>query len=200
MHALDVIIAVVAVVFIFTGIKRGLIGEVIRLSAMIVGCVIAFFYYHDIAGMAPISHIPTQPQIRNGLAFILVYVVCALAILGAGWFIKKAVHLTPLGLVDRIAGGGIGFFKVLIIAYVACLSISSMPVRRIRKDFGRSIVYRSYTALPDGFSLRNLLKRRKEFRTIFGKKPTDKFEKVHHEFKKFKTTVDSAKKANSQEG
>jgi uncharacterized membrane protein required for colicin V production len=197
MHALDVIIAIIAAVFIFQGIKRGLIGEVIRLAAMIVGCLVAFLYYHDIGSMAPIRNIPTQPQIKNGLAFILIYVACALAILGAGWFIKKAVHLTPLGLVDRIAGGCIGFLKILIIAYVACLSISSMPVRRIRKELGRSIVYRSYSALPHSFSLTSLLKKRREFRNIFNRKPAKKLEKVQHEFNRFKASVDSAKEANS---
>lgn len=197
MHALDILISIVAIVFVFTGIKRGLIGEVIRFSAMIVGCSIAFMYYNDLALKTPLHSLPIQPQIRAGLAFILIYAVCAFAIIALGWVIKKAIHLTPLGFVDRIVGGCIGIFKTLLIAYVACLSISSLPVRRIQNDFSKSIVYKGYKSLPKALSLKSLLKKKNNFRNIFKKAPTEPITNVQKKFKSFKATVDSAKEAQS---
>lgn len=200
MHAFDIILAIIAIVFIFTGIKRGLIGEVIRLAAMIVGCVVAFLYYHQLSVIAPISRLPVQQHIRNGVSFIVIYVACAAAIIIAGWFIKKVVHLTPLGLVDRLAGGGIGLLKALLIAYVACLSISSLPLQRIRSDFRTSIVYRSYSTMPEFFSLKSLLQKKAKAGTIFGKSPSTstahkELSRAKKKFDTFKAVVDSAKKA-----
>lgn len=200
MHAFDIILAIIAVVFIFTGIKRGLIGEVIRLAAMIAGCVVAFLYYHQLSAIAPISRLPVQQHIRNGVSFIIIYVACAAAIIIAGWFIKKVVHLTPLGLVDRLVGGGIGLLKALLIAYIACLSISSLPLQRIRSDFRTSVVFRAYSTMPEFFSLTSLLKKKAKVVTIFGKSPPassahKEISRAKKKFDTFKAVVDSAKKA-----
>lgn len=197
MHALDVLVIVIGAVFIFTGIKRGLIGEVIRLAAMVGGCIVAFMYYSDLGTNAPIHFLPVQPQIRNGIAFILIYTACALGIIGLGWFIRKAVHLTPLGWIDRLAGALIGTLKALLIAYIACLSIASLPVRKIRKDSSNSIVYKTYQSLPKEMTLKSLLKKKSNLRNIFKKAPTEPIDNIQKKFESFKATVDSAKEAQS---
>ncbi|MBN1761236.1 MAG: CvpA family protein [Chitinispirillaceae bacterium] len=202
MHAFDILLAIIAAVFIFTGIRRGLIGEVIRLAAMIAGCIVAFLYYHRLSAIAPISKLPLQLHIKNGVSFILIYIACAAGIITIGWFIKKVVHLTPLGLVDRLAGGIIGLLKVLLIAYVACLSIASLPLKRIRTDFRHSIVFRTYTALPDSFSLKSLLQKKSKVTTIFGggslSSPNKEIKEAKKKFDTFKAVVDSAKKARDK--
>jgi hypothetical protein len=43
--------------------------------------------------------------------------------------------------------------KGALIAWVACLSISSMPFQKVQTEFGGSAVYKIYTALPKGMSL-----------------------------------------------
>ena len=135
------------------GVRRGLIGEVIRLSAMVIGFFIAFLYYHDVASLPPIKSLPLQINIKQALAFVVIYLLCALAIITAGWFLKKLVHFTMLGWLDHLVGALIGLLKVMLIAYVICLSISSLPIRRIKRDFNNSLVYRSFRALPKGLSL-----------------------------------------------
>ncbi|MBN1578388.1 MAG: CvpA family protein [Chitinispirillaceae bacterium] len=195
MHVLDIIIAVITAFLIFAGLRRGLIGEVIRLSAMVVGIFVAFLYYQDFAMRSPLTLIPVQTHIRYAIAFILIYCLCAVAIIMAGWFIKKTVHLTPLGWIDRLIGGSIGFLKGLLIAYVACLSISSFPIHRVQNDFNNSLIYRSFKSLPKGLSLKNLLHNRTRLHTIFDKKPSPQIDKMQHKFDEFKAAVDSAKKA-----
>lgn len=199
MHALDILLAVIAVVFIFTGIKRGLIGEIIRLTAMIAGCVVAFLYYHQLAAHAPIRHLPIQPSIKNAIAFILIYIACVLVIIAVGWVIKKAVHLTPLGLIDRLAGGVIGFLKTLLIAYVVCLSIASLPLKKIQSDFKNSVAFSIYQSLPETLSLKSLLKKKAKLSTINNKKPSPpkEIQEVKQKFETFKAAVDSAKNAQS---
>lgn len=195
MHALDIVLAIVGVIFVVIGIKRGLIGEIIRLSAMVAGVFVAFIYYHDVAHFPVLRSLPLQIELKNAIAFILIYLLCAIVIITIGWIIKKIVHLTPLGVIDHILGGVIGGLKVLIIAYVACLSISTLPVRRIQNDFKSSIVLKTYQTLPKAFTLKSLLKKKDKLRTMFIKKPSSNKESLHKRIDKFKAVVDSAKEA-----
>jgi uncharacterized membrane protein required for colicin V production len=193
MHVLDIILAVITAFLVFTGLRRGLIGEVIRLSAMVVGFFVAFLYYQDLGARPPFSIVPVQTPIRFALAFLVIYCLCAVVILAAGWLIKKIVHLTPLGWIDRLAGALIGFLKALLIAWVICLSISSLPVRRIKSDFNNSLVYRAFSALPKGLTLKSLLSNRARFRTMFTKKRPREIEKLQGQIDRVKEVFDPAK-------
>ena len=199
MHLLDIILAVIGIVFIFIGLKRGLIGEIIRLAAMITGCFVAFLYYHDLALRNPLKNIPVQIQIKYALSFIVIYLLCAVAIIGIGWFIKKIVHLTPLAWIDHLAGALIGILKTLLITYVICLSISSLPARRIKNDFHRSVAYRTFSRLPKSLSLKSLLHQRENLRTIFRKQPPKRIDTLRDKIDRFKSEVDSAKEAHTSD-
>jgi membrane protein required for colicin V production len=198
MHTLDIVIAVIGVLFIGIGLKRGLIGEVIRLLAMIGGFFIAFLYYHDLIKSTPLKNLSIQLEIKNAIAFLLIYIVCALAILTIGWLVKKIIHLSLLEWLDRLLGAAIGLLKTLLIAYVVCLSISTLPVRKIQNDFNKSHVYRVYTSLPNAFTLKSMLKKRTQLRTIFNNKNhTATIDTLQNKIKKFKAVVDSAKEAET---
>jgi len=197
MHTFDIIIAVIGLILVFIGIKRGLIGELIRLAAMIAGIFVAFLYYHDVAHGTFINKIPVQTEVKNAIAFLLIYLLCAVLIIAIGWVIKKVVHCTPLGMIDRVIGGAIGLLKTLLVAYVACLSISSLPIRRIQNDFNHSIVYRTYRILPKFLTLKSILKKRNQIRTMFNRKPPKKQESIQNKLEKFKAAVDSAKEAQT---
>lgn len=193
MHVLDVILGIIAAVLVFNGIRRGLIGEIVRLTAMIAGCIVAFLYYQEAASMVPLRHLAVPSPVRNGIAFFLIYLLCLLAVIAAGWVVRKAVHLTPLAWVDRLTGGAIGLSKALLIAYVACISISSLPARQIRNDFSRSAVYKAYTRLPKAFSLRSLLRFRTDLRQLVAATDRPELDSLHQKFDKFKAAVDSVK-------
>jgi len=197
MHALDIVLAIVGCIFVVIGIKRGLIGEIIRLTAMIAGVFVAFIYYHDVAQLRMLRSLPLQGEVKHGLSFILIYIVCAVVIIAIGWVIKKIVHCTPLGWIDRLLGALIGVLKTLLIAYVVCLSISTLPVRRIQSDFKSSIVLKAYHALPKAFTLKSLLKKRGQVRTMIIKKPSSDKESLQKKIKTFKAVVDSAKEAQT---
>jgi uncharacterized membrane protein required for colicin V production len=164
---------------------------------MIIGFFVAFLYYQDFAARVPIKLIAVQSPIRLALSFIIIYLLCAIAIIVVGWFIRKIVHLTPLAWVDRLIGGLIGCLKALFIAFAICLSISSLPIQRIKSDFNNSLVYKSFSALPKGLSLKSLLQKRKYIRTMFKEEPLQQMDTLQQKFEKFKAAVDSAKEVQS---
>lgn len=194
MHVLDIILGIIAAVLIFNGIRRGLIGEIVRLAAMITGVTVAFLYYREVVAATPLRHLSVHTAIKNGIAFFLICLLCMMVIIAIGWLIRKVVHLTPLAWIDRLTGGLIGFLKALLIAYVACLSISSLPVKQIRSDFNHSVVYKTYSRLPEEMSLRNLLQKRTYLRMMFEKTDQPDLDSLHRKFNKFRAVVDSVQK------
>ncbi len=197
MHALDIIVAFITAFLVFTGLKRGLIGEIIRLLAMAAGLFTAFLYFKDLGSKPPFSVIPVYSSIRFALSFLFIYCFCAMTILIAGWLIKKIVHLTPLAWIDRSGGALIGFLKSLLITWVICLSISSLPVRRIKSDFNTSLVYRTFSALPKGLTLKSLLNNRERLQSVFNKKNTARLRNYHLDSNRLKEVPDTQKVGSS---
>ena len=153
MHAyLDIFVFVVALLFGFTGAKRGLIRELFRLAAMIIGLFSAFLYYKDVQKHIEFLNFPSQ--ISSLLAFLAVFIFAALIILGTGLLVRKITHLTPLGWLDRLSGVIIGLFKTALIAWVACLSLSSVPNPNTREQLRKSTTFRIYEKLPEKMSLK----------------------------------------------
>lgn len=194
MHTLDIICVIIGVIFLVLGIKRGLIGEIIRLLALTIGIIVAFLYSNDVLHWTLIRKIALQNEVKHAIVFICIYLLCAVIIIAAGWIIKKVVHCTPLGWIDRLLGALIGVLKTAIIAYVACLSIATLPFQRVQNDFKNSIVYSIYRALPQSLSLKSMLKKRSTFRTMFRKESPGTIT-IPQKIEQFKAVVDSAKNA-----
>ncbi|NLP02960.1 MAG: CvpA family protein [Fibrobacter sp.] len=175
MHTLDLAILIIASIFTVIGIKRGFIGEVIRLAAMISGFIIGFLYFKDLSRVLPLDRIPLH--IKNAISFLLIYIAVVLILISIGWALKKIVRLVLLGWLDRMLGALIGLAKAVLIAWAVCLSISSFPARSIQSDFQKSYVYRSYKKLPEALSLKGINKTRSSIKSIQQKKPDKEIQK-----------------------
>lgn len=189
MHTLDIIFLIISVIFVAIGIKRGFIGEIIRLTAMIAGFIIAFLYYNDLSAKLPLVKIPLN--IKNTVSFFLIYIAVALLIISFGWIVKKLVHLTLLGWLDRLLGAAIGVSKALLITWAICLSISSFPARKVQADFRKSITYSTFKKLPASLTLHGISEVRLNFRKLFTKETRAKIDKNTRKLKKVKTKLDS---------
>lgn len=184
MHTIDIILAVIGVIFVIIGIKRGLTGELIRITAMVVGFVVAFLYYTDITRYLIALKIPLA--VKNALSFFLIYAATALVILLIGWIIKKLINLTLLGWADRALGAVMGVIKTIIVAWIICLFISSFPVKRVQTDLSQSYVFTTYKKLPANLRLDSLIKVREIMRSFIHPNSSesidntkDKLESIH---------------------
>ena len=164
MQILDILFIIAAVFFVAVGIRRGLIGELFRLAALVSGFFIAFLYYQDFAGITGFFKVHPA-YLRNAIAFSLIFLIVVLAVIGTGWLLKKIIHLTPLGWADSVFGGVLGLAKAVLIVWVICLSLSSFPQNRFVLNQRRSLVFETYKKLPPGMKLsgitgaRNLFKK-----------------------------------------
>ena len=190
MHTLDIFFGIAAIFFVAVGVRRGLIGEVVRLVALVAGCIVAFLYYPDCARFIKLS----SPYLSNGLSFTLIYLATALAILGGGALLRKVIRLTPLGWIDYAFGGAIGLVKVLVIFWVVCLSFSTFPLAIKRMHLNRSIVYTAYTKLPAVMKASEIIKIRNSFKKNVDKDIPRSLKNAQQTIDTFKNKVDSAKK------
>ena len=113
---IDVVIIVIVIGLIIHGIATGLIRGAFDIAGIIFGYILAVSY----------SATVRLPQL---LAFLIIFVVVLIAFSITGRFVSKIIHITPLGYVDRILGGLLGFAKGVIICFVLLI-----VVMLIRKD------------------------------------------------------------------
>jgi len=177
----DMVIGVLAIVFGVLGAKRGLISELFRFAAFIVGFFVAFLYYRDLQGA--ISGFAKNPQVVAVTAFILLFIAVFVVITLAGHLLRKLTDSVSLGWIDHICGLIFGLLKVGVIAWAACLSIASLPVQKIQDEFSRSVVYRGYKAMPKSFSLDSMEDMRRAIlgRDVGGHKTIDDEEEESEE-------------------
>lgn len=190
MHTIDIIFALIGLVFLIIGIKRGLTGELIRVAAMVFGFIFAFLYYNDFAQYFLDLKIPLQ--IKNTLAFFLIYAITAVVILLIGWLIKKVINLTVLGWVDRFLGAFVGLLKTALLAWIVCLSISSFNIKSLQSDLSQSFIYSTYKKLPNSFHLKKILKAKNSIRTFFPLNSTEKIDNKNKISESIKMKVDSS--------
>jgi membrane protein required for colicin V production len=148
------VIGILAIVFALIGAKRGLISEVFRFAAFLAGFFVAFLFYRDLQGA--MGGFAKNQTLVGATAFIILFIAVFIVVTLIGHVLKKFTEAVTLGWIDNICGMIFGLLKVGVIAYAVCLSIASLPVKKIQDEFGRSAVYRGYKAMPKSFSLKEM--------------------------------------------
>ncbi|MBN2038282.1 MAG: CvpA family protein [Chitinispirillaceae bacterium] len=194
MHTLDIFFLIGAAFFVFVGIRRGLVGEVFRLAAIIAGFLAAFLYYPDLAAVLTIS----SPYLSTAVSFSIIYAAVFMLVLGAGWIVRKIVHLTPLGWIDYLSGGIIGFMKTAIIFWIVCLSFATFPVTVKKYHLKRSLVYKAYTTLPATVKIDRMVAMRNSLRKTSDHTIPKTIMNSRKNIEQLKHKVDSAKKAEDK--
>ncbi|WP_223652339.1 CvpA family protein [Hymenobacter psoromatis] len=113
MTALDLLLLLPLAVGTVRGYRRGLVLEVVSLLAFVLGVVgglsllsaavpIVRSYLGELFGLLPL------------VAFLLVLAAIMWGVYLLGSLVKKAVHLTPLGVLDNLLGAAAGGLKWLL--------------------------------------------------------------------------------------
>jgi membrane protein required for colicin V production len=144
MHTLDILFAIIAVVFVIIGIRRGLISELFRLIALVAGFLAAFLYYPKAAAFLTF----VQPPLSFTIGFIILFIVTALIVLIIGLAIRKMIHLTPLGWIDHLFGGAIGLLKTVFLFWILCCAFAMFPLGINKMILHRSTIFQTYKKLP----------------------------------------------------
>ena len=144
MNLLDIVIAVVLIIPIFTGLKQGLIKAALSLAGLIVGVVLASNFYEPLSKV--LGFIPNEDA-ANIVAFILILVVVMIIANVLAALLKSTAKVVMLGWVDHLGGAIFGFLMGAI--FMGALLAAFV------KFFGTGMVTESWLAaiLLDKFPL-----------------------------------------------
>tara|TARA_R110000751_G_C13607595_1_gene462981 strand:- start:30 stop:536 length:507 start_codon:yes stop_codon:yes gene_type:complete len=114
MSFLDIILGLMLVWGLWKGLKNGLFVEIASIIALIAG-IYGAIHFSYITGDYLSDHMEWNEQYINIAAFIVTFVLIVLVVHIAGKFLTKIADFAMLGLINKIAGGIFGTFKVAVI-------------------------------------------------------------------------------------
>ncbi len=129
MNWLDIVIAIVLVLSLFTAFRNGLSREVVRLLALVVGVVAGMWWYSRLAGYYQ-PFIPSR-QLAEFAAFMTFLVGSIIVGSVVGWGLAKLLGWTGLRWFDRVLGGAFGAVRGLLISAIVVMAVVAFaPVSR----------------------------------------------------------------------
>ena len=135
MNYLDIIIAIVLIIFAINGHKNGLIREVFALIAF-VGGIYGAILFSDVVGNWFSKIIDVSPDWRDWMpviSFILVFIGLAFLINFLGSKVKDLFEALNLGFVDRIGGIVFGTAKGFLLVGVIILLLNFFGIKEALK-------------------------------------------------------------------
>ncbi len=189
MQIFDIIIIAVASLFVGIGVRRGFIEEIFHLAAMLGGFIGAYLCYPFI--YTRIGFLKTAAPTKTIIAFILAYICIAFSLIVIGWILKKIIHMTILGWIDRLLGGLIGLCKAAIMIWIFILSVSLLPNSKVKSAFSSSAIYSFLTKLPVKLSVPGTKELRKSYEILKKADPVKKLKETKEKIEKFTDKIDT---------
>ena len=122
----DIVLMIILCGLVIHGIVFGLIRGLFDIAGIILGYLLAVHYSSTL-------------EMPHVLAFILIFVVVVIVASLLGRIVSKLVHVTPLGIIDRLLGGILGLLKALFVCFVFLLIV-------LQLQKANTIVFRSEIA------------------------------------------------------
>ena len=125
MNYLDIIIAIILLLFGWKGFRKGLIIEVVTLVAFVVG-IWGAMHFSDFTADHLKDVMEIDPKFLNTVAFVLTFVLLVILVNIIGWLLTKAVKAMNLGFFNRLGGAIIGLAKGLLLCSTFVLVINNL--------------------------------------------------------------------------
>ncbi len=123
----DILIVCIVGFTVFRSLGRGLIREVFEVLGLVGAIFLAYEYYTD-TGAYLVMTTGMPPGLANGAAFILIAAGAAVAAGILGFIMGKAIQFTPIGIVDRLGGLGMGLAKGFLFTCILVVFMASVPM------------------------------------------------------------------------
>jgi membrane protein required for colicin V production len=125
MNYVDIAIVVLVAWFTFSAFSAGIIREVVAMTGVALGVVLAGLFYQDLASDVKLA--VDNDNAANIIAFLVIFGACFLAGQLAGMLLKQTASLLMLGTFDHLFGAAFGFVKGMVIVEVALILFVTFP-------------------------------------------------------------------------
>ena len=182
MNYLDIIIAIILILFAIGGLRNGIIKEAFALVAFIIGIYGALKLSDWVGGWLG-KLINVSPEWMAVISFIIVFIALALLINWLGNFIAGLIESLNLGFIDKLGGVVFGIAKGFLLVGVMILLLDFFGIKDVlnKETCEGSKLYKSSEKVATW---------------IYDNKDSwietidDEYEKIEHKFKKGADKVD----------
>ena len=140
MNYLDIIIAIILLVFGWKGLRKGLIIEVVTLLAFGVG-IYGAMHFSDFTAAHLQDFMEIQPQYLNTIAFVLTFIVLVVLVNLVGRLVKNIIKSLNLGFFDRLGGFLFGGLKGVLLCSTLVLVLNNLQWIGFVKEEARQKSY-----------------------------------------------------------
>lgn len=127
---LDILIGILLLLFFFHGMRRGLVRALFSLASLVAGWIVASRFHLAIANRFNEIAGEEVLVLRAGV-FLILFLITVLLVRGVGNTMHRVVTDTPLGFLNRIAGGACGLLVgMFFLGVIVLLIITYLPAGR----------------------------------------------------------------------
>ncbi len=126
MNIVRIAIGAVIVFFFISGLRRGLIRQVLEVLGIIAAFICAFYLAHRLAAYVE-GKIDLSYQLAMIFSAMAIFIIVLLVFHLAGIGLQKFFKMTLLGPFDRIMGGIFGALKGIILISLILVIVMSLP-------------------------------------------------------------------------
>jgi len=124
---IDIVIVIIIFYFLLSGIRRGLIRQILDVLGIIAAFIGSFYLAHRLA-----AYLESSMELSYNICLIMSAVILFIGIIILFHFIsltlKKLINMTILGSFDRIMGGLFGAIKGLLFSSLILVILFSLPI------------------------------------------------------------------------
>ena len=133
MNYLDIIIAIVLLIFGIKGLRKGLIIEVVSLLAFGVG-IYGAMHFSDFTAEHLQDFMEINPQYLNTIAFVLTFIILVVVVNLIGRLISKLIKSMNLGFFDKLGGFLFGVLKGVLLCSTFVLVLNNLQWTGVIKE------------------------------------------------------------------
>jgi membrane protein required for colicin V production len=123
MNPLDWMLAALLVYSTIRAGMRGLVRELFALGGLLVGFVLACWYYREVAQF--VRGLVNSEPLADFCAFLLIVSLVMIAATLAGTLVRRAASAVGLSPVDRLGGAAFGAVRGLVLAMALLLAVTA---------------------------------------------------------------------------
>lgn len=133
MNYLDIIIAILLVVFGIDGLRKGIIIEAATLLGLALGLYGAF-RFSDYTSAKLIQLVEIDPKYLKVVSFVVTFTVLAVLVNLLGRLVKKLIKAINLGFIDKIGGFLVGLAKGVLVCSLLVMLLNVLNISNIVKE------------------------------------------------------------------
>jgi membrane protein required for colicin V production len=146
--AVDVFLLLLLLASLLIGAWRGLVYEVLSLSAWVAAFFLAQWWAADAAAWLPLAEL--DPPLPFAIGFALVFVACVFAGGFLAWLCKKGMDQVGLRPVDRTLGAAFGVLRGVVVLLALTVLLHLTPLHQHpawQQSLGSGWLYNGLSAL-----------------------------------------------------